>query len=42
VVDPVKELLQIYIHYPAIPFIDMFLGLPDRIMGFPPRPTPVA
>jgi site-specific DNA recombinase len=42
VVHPVEELLQIDVHYPAIPIIDVRQGLTDRLEGSPPGPKPAA
>ena len=41
VVDPVKELLQVYIHHPVVPFSDVLPRLLHGLMCAPTRSKPV-
>src|ERR1700679_1678664 len=41
VADPIKELLQIDVHHPPVPILQMLLGLLDRRVATTARPEPV-
>lgn len=41
-IDPVKELFQVHVHGPPVPFVDITLGLVDSLMHRTPRSEAIA